>query len=439
MRRLIYILLFFVRPATAQEMTYAYADSLTYAQYRAHDFAGLKQTVHEALGQGIDFFYLRMRAGILAYEKHRYEYAIPHFEKAQAMNPADTLITEYLYYSYVFAGRITQALEYAAVAPEAFREKVKYAEKKMETVSVTAGALLTDNIAANENSVILNPEDMYSQSLFSGNMLYGSVLAQGRTTNRLRLYGGVSVFSTNSLGVVQTPFAVQQESLNNEHVQGNFALDYAFGKNKDWTLSAGLGFYRVNKSELTLVFDSANPGPPHTEIRTQTMQSPAGVVSLARRFRYVQPVIGIAAARLGGTRQFQAEAGLALFPTGSSGFYVYGSAAYLKNGNNAQTVFTGKIGGRISDRLWFETTGSFGDMSNYIASNGFLVYNTFDPVKMNLGADLRIRAGKLEIIPGYRFQQRERSVLHFSSPDVSNATQSDYYNHILTTSFLWKF
>ena len=81
MHRLI-ILLFIVTAIKSYAQTpekIAEVDIISYEQFQQKDFKKLKETVKDALANDIDFYYLRLRVGILAYDKKNFEYAIPHF------------------------------------------------------------------------------------------------------------------------------------------------------------------------------------------------------------------------------------------------------------------------------------------------------------------------------------------------------------------------
>lgn len=94
------------------QTNFAELDRVNYQYYLAKDYKNLKRTAKQILKQGNDYYYLRMRLGILAYENQRYGFAYKNFIRAKQQNPFDTIINEYLYYSYLFAGRTTDAIHF---------------------------------------------------------------------------------------------------------------------------------------------------------------------------------------------------------------------------------------------------------------------------------------------------------------------------------------
>ena len=74
-------------------------DKQTYDYYMNGDYRNLKRTADTMLSQGMDYYYLRMRLGILSYNNELYSSALKHFNRALEFNSGDTLSREYIYYS----------------------------------------------------------------------------------------------------------------------------------------------------------------------------------------------------------------------------------------------------------------------------------------------------------------------------------------------------
>ncbi|MEI6021220.1 MAG: hypothetical protein WCR21_08830, partial [Bacteroidota bacterium] len=57
----------------------------------------------------MDYYYLRMRAGIANYELGKYRAAAKHFEKAKLFNNSDAITNSYLQYAYLYCNRAEEA------------------------------------------------------------------------------------------------------------------------------------------------------------------------------------------------------------------------------------------------------------------------------------------------------------------------------------------
>jgi len=89
--------------------SFRYADSITYSMYMDKNWTELIASGKEALKNGHDYYYMRIRIGIAYYEKQNYAMAGIHFKKAQDFSFNDQLSLEYLFYSAFLTNRQYQA------------------------------------------------------------------------------------------------------------------------------------------------------------------------------------------------------------------------------------------------------------------------------------------------------------------------------------------
>lgn len=92
-------------------------DASTYNYYLKGDYKNLKKTSDSLLDQGIDYYYLRMRMGILSFNNQLYYSALKNFNKALEYNSIDTLSREYIYYCFLYSGRKADAVLYLKSIP----------------------------------------------------------------------------------------------------------------------------------------------------------------------------------------------------------------------------------------------------------------------------------------------------------------------------------
>jgi hypothetical protein len=98
-------------------------DKKTYDSYIRGDYTNLKKTADIMLKEGFDYYFLRMRLGILSFNKQLYSSAFRNFSKALEFNSSDTISREYIYDSYIFSGRNADADLYLESVPQTVKNK----------------------------------------------------------------------------------------------------------------------------------------------------------------------------------------------------------------------------------------------------------------------------------------------------------------------------
>ena len=424
-------------------------EKISYEQFQNKQFKEHKETVKIATKNGVDFYYLRLRAGILAYNKKKYEYAIPHFKKALEFFPADTLSKEYLYYAYLFSDRKETANDFASKQDIAFQQKDGYKKKPFDFIGVDGGLMYTKNISDNK----LKPFNTNtpsspgkSERTLNGNLYFGDIYFQNTIKNRLHISNSFSIFSTSSLyqiEVLQTMPTLRtfkaEKTFTNLNFQYNLGLSYS--TKKEWTIAFGFGYYRIKGNTFTAIEpDIINNRIPILQ-DTIKINSFLGSVSISKRFKYIEPRIQISASNLNSLTQIQAEAGIIYYPLGNYNFYGTTLASFLRNGNNNQYVIGQKIGFKVLNWWWNEILFNYGNLSNYQINNGIVTYNTSDAIKLQTGIDFNFYIKKhFQIGINYTLQQREKTIQEFGVAGIVLGEQkSNYLNHLLKTSLQWNF
>ena len=443
-------------------ISYASVDSASYADFMKADYKSIRKIGRNAKIAKIDFFYLRMRLGIVAYDKKKYEYAIKHFEKAFEMNPGDIITQEYLYYTYFFSGRLDQAQVLAESLSESFQKKVGLKTKKLESLAIGFQDFSNTNIEDNASRNFLDPSFKRGDAVLNGKTFGFNITLENRLNARTHLYNKLSIFQTYSMGVEQftsspgmaatsttqaippTSASLKEVDYKNKQFQYNFGLSRLTKRNL--SLSFGLGFYRTNTSDLLVQPSQPQQGIPYNPLGSLVYKEGKTVfnnvslsLNIGKRLRYISPSIGLSFSNLYNTNQFQAEGGIVYYPFGNTHFYGKTSFAYISNNDIDQNVFTQKIGFKITKYVWLDGIYSVGNHSNYISDIGFSIYNTADPVLSNLNVNLHFYVKKTEFIFGYSLQTRQAQFNQFSSSTVYSIAKYQYTNNNFLTTIKWNF
>lgn len=167
-------------------------DTKTYNLYMAKEWKQLLNYGHRAIKEGIDYYYLRTRVGIAAYELKKYYVASRHFTEALRFNEGDELMQEYLYYSYTFTNRFEEANKLSKQFSAILLEKLKLKPKRpIDFVVIEGGTKLPDksayqSVITGRNTNTVNPA------------VYTQVGVGHSIKKRLSLFHALTYFGQNS-------------------------------------------------------------------------------------------------------------------------------------------------------------------------------------------------------------------------------------------------
>ncbi len=245
MKKIIVILslsILFFSQTKAQKLSYPLVNQLTYSQYLNKDWRNLIQTGKKSLKQGIDFYYLRNRMGIAYFELKKYGLAVIQFQKSLEMNP-DDYIKKSLYYSYLYAGRLTDAFSMTQkFSPEIKEElKLKY---KLQSINIDLfiesmqyNALQISDINGTEN---LKGTQEITKSRFSPKISLSFAQKNGRNIFSYQFLHNANIYRLQD----GTDSVQNFETSTNQHrfyYLKSFRLNNSFNFNYALNLLPGVG------------------------------------------------------------------------------------------------------------------------------------------------------------------------------------------------------
>ncbi|WP_353171033.1 hypothetical protein [Flavobacterium sp.] len=147
--------LFFLKSYSQNEIDAAEIETKTLEFYTNKNWNSLISLGDEALKNGNDYFYLRMRLGIAYYEQKNYCLALGHFKKAIDFNATDDLANEYLYYSYTFIGKEEEARKLSATFSAELKDKLGLNNTPLiDFITVSGGSKMANNSFTDSNNAV---------------------------------------------------------------------------------------------------------------------------------------------------------------------------------------------------------------------------------------------------------------------------------------------
>lgn len=424
------VILFLTLPAVqAQEHSFTYYDSLTYQLFQNRNYKELKKTGKHMLSAGYDYYYLRMRLGIAAYEQKQYRVAANHFEKALSFNN-NYLVKEYLYYSNLWGGEPLQVLRIANSMPDKLKQELKINRSTLISLDGSISTLfLNDPFPQN----ISFPQEDGSQIITKSFINTKAELKQnvGKKTALTYMFNYLhksseKYFYEDGYSYLDTTFRVNQ-------YQYYFGGSTSIGKRWVLTYVAHLAsvnypyFYKVEDSD-SVVFKET------TDKYTDLLFS----VSVLKNFNRFSMETEMVLMNIADQWVFQPTAIVRLYPFANLNFYTQSQFSWQIKQNKTTFFQQQKIGFKAFNYLWLEGDYFNGNVTGFSLNNGSLLFNELEEINSMWGAKAIVPATpKLTFTFGY--QNREQTNYFINKEDVTSKSNPIKLNYsLIYMSLQWK-
>ena len=479
---LIILLLIFASTAKSQsDLTYKQVDSIMYANSASENWDEVIIAGKDALENGIDYFYLRMRMGIAYYNKDNYRSAARQLVKAGDYNPGYWLVKEYLYHSYLYSGQHDEAALIAGSLNDGLREMSGIANPKVLTsLYLEAGPEFSNNFNKHELDHLPRGQDLREQDLY-GNSFYTHLGAKLQIHPNISMYAGFSNLRISKQAGLQYAWNSPDSIV---HYEGGFAklfpsrpkvetssYNYTLRQNgvylnanillgRGWSFTPALHYVHVNTKSIdidnntsivrdTAYYISAIDSVAYLyynrasfEIHPTTLILNNFVVSLALNKQISVFDLGIFGSwsNLNDLHQIQFGASISYYPLGNLNFYGNTSIKGLSEEKKPRPVFSQMLGGKVAPFLWMEGFVTFGNLRGTNESNAFIVYNISDEINLKTGINLTFvisPAVQLSIRYQYLQKQGYRTVTGPGIPRGMRIEELDYTNQSIIGGLKW--
>ncbi len=433
----LFILSFF--NTNAQELTIESVDLQTYNSFIEKDYKKSIQIGNKAIEQNIDFYFLRYRMGISFFEIKNFEKAVTHFEKAKAFDNSDFVLSEYLYFAYLYSGRKEKASLLAETFSEEFKIKVNYKPTFFKSI---AGDFAYLNNKNNDNFNIKN--DNYLNGIFYTDILASNLFITNQLSPVFKLQNNISfVVNTQNEITINNSLPIFEQKIiytnKNNYLQWSSILSYFVN---DWTISGGFGVYNSGYFTTNLVNQPPSNGNPprRVPVSTETINTYfSGSLSIGKRFKFIEPTFSVSYSNISDFKTITSEASLTYFPFGNLNFYGNSKMGFVSNNINSNMIVTQLIGLKLHTKIWIETFAASGNHINYISDNGLQVFNTPNKINWYAGSNLNFYFQNFDFSIGYGIQERGSNYLSGNSSTTTNTIDYTFNYNSIKTKLIWKF
>ncbi len=429
--------------AAGQDITnFRYHDSLTYNLYLQNRWKELSVAGNEALADGNDYYYLRMRLGIARYERSNYAAAAGHFRKALIHNPNDPIALEYIFYCHLFNGDYASATKILQQLTDEQRTKITiesglakntislslyYNDFMTEDITELPSAWFPDTETGTQTvtQLIVNPSISMSHYIKPG-VYYSHSYNNVTKISFLHYFDGVSSLNLDKQKVFQNQY------------YGSFV----FGGQRGFS-------FRPYIHAVFLVFDyiqsTGGMIPGYYVMRGSDFNYSAGM-NLRQRSGYFAVDGGVAFNNYGYGVAVQWEAGLLIYPLGNSNLYAGGRITSVKQPDgytysSSNPVFTATAGFQVPGKVQVDVTAIEGEFMNMTTNNGLYVFNSPDYITSRLLLNLTVPLGTkrgLAIFAGGGVNMHKTSI--YTLDNVPTNSHTIVYNSFnINGGLIWNF
>jgi tetratricopeptide (TPR) repeat protein len=431
--------------AQDQQLTFREVDRQSLELYNKGEWKELIKFSNQALREGFDYYYLRMRIGIACFESRHYMKAAIHFKEALACNANDPVAGEYLYGCYLELNRGPDALKAFDELPSSVREKLGKTLPKLHQVNVETGPLLSNQPEKFDNILYREEADtIYGEADITQNGYYFNAGLSWGFKKGYSVYAGYSLVRLDKNKLVKTGDTL---SVNDKYPLTQHQI-YLSGN-----IPLGRGYFVLPAFNVVLdrfetvmpQFDSASISYAYPVEKTR-LNAYIAYLSVTKDFQIVQTSIFAAYSNLNNKEQFQAGFQIMAFPLGNLNFYLSSKLLNHRNAGKNQVVFEQMFGTRIYKPLWAEINATFGQMKNYHENNAFVVYNIAEKIRFKGGAKLIYTLNPRWMITAqYIYLLREGEYIVYTlvppeNTEVKPVTkEQDFQNQFFLIGFKWNF
>ena len=419
----------------------------TLSLYQSGKWDKLIDTCNYAFDNFFDSYILRYQAGVAYYMKKNYLSAVNQFNKALEFEPDNFKVTEYLYYSYLFSGRNSDAEALILTMPDYLKNKLKIQNVKIVSDAYSESGYSFNNKYDDKKKNVFNGSaGIYDEQLINRDEFYYNLTLFHQLSRRVNIINSFNIINLRKLKQFnETVSGLKNFDLNTNQFEYYFNLSANVSVGLD--VGASLHFLGVNSGDIKISYDTTiTPNKPLYEQVQNKFNNILFLISVSKYIDKFKFTVTNSYSNLNNGTQYQNVIALKYFPLGNPDLYLSSDFILHSDRNEggnilSEGIFEPKIGVKINRYLWLEGYSTFGNIYNYNESNGFVVYNNTDKIKNRFGINLisPVIQNKLALFFYYQYFNQESYYITYTN-------STNYYiknfinpNHKFIGGLKWTF
>lgn len=416
------VLLWFVTAVSAQKkpLSIKDVDSTTYALFLKQDWKPIITLGKQSIAEGVDFYYLKVRIGIAYFKENKMFSAIQFLEEAYALDPKNVVVQDYLYWAYRYSGLEMESRLFYSKMSKALKDEIKLDLPVVSSISFNVLAAnnldydtqLKSNANGQTDHFRIIPENYQMYSLGMSHPI----------SKGLNLFHQFTLVPANSVQQTNAGSVLQNETYK--------VMEYRYYG--DVTIALGNRWYL--DTYLNAIFgdyDNLNTVTSDSKIKYNNMVF-GGAITKASYL--IKSSINMSVSNLNGSNQFQMGYAMSLYPLGSTELVPFGSLQYKSQDSKSNMVFTAGLAVTLN-KIALTGFGTVGNMNNFIANKGAIVYNQPATALNEFGGSFKYFGKYLVLKLGYSFMNMEANY-YKANFEITSKT-FDFNQQNITAAITW--
>ncbi|WP_457617793.1 hypothetical protein [Lutibacter sp.] len=435
---LILVLCIVVTTANAQKksLSFKQVDSTSYALYLKQDWKSLITLGKKSRDEGIDFYYLKVRMGIAYYKEGKMLSAIKFLEEANKIDSHDVVVQEYLYWAYKFGGLVLESRLFYTKISKNIQDKIALDLPFITAIDLSV--LATNNLDYTKMLKTNEPSESGDNRYFTENYQLFSLGMNHPLSKKVNFYQRLSVLPTASYYQENTSGELVNKSYNGSETR--YYGDVTVSLGNRLYLDTYVNFLLGKYDNLNVDSELSGRGPRGgtTTSTSSTIRYTNFVfgVALTKASYYTRSTVNISVSNLNGYNQFQGGYTLSLYPLGSTFIVPFGAVQYQNENENSNMVYTGGLS-LNTEKISITGYGNIGNIRNFIASNGAIIYNQTETALNEYGLTFQFYTKKTVVKIGYSFMEMKDYYNNQNQEITSKAFNFNQQNII--AGITWEF
>ena len=379
-----------------QKISFSDADYKSYDLYYNGKWKELIKYGEEAIKDGNDFNYLRLRMGYAAFMLQNYSEALKHYN---AVLSKDSYHEIAHYYAWLCLINLHQQEQAYIHVPYFSKETKDYFHPAKRTITSLGweSSFKTTNVTTRNNS------------------MYNKITLNSRLGWRINMEHS---FATHQQNINEEKFIYINNNQNIQIKQKEYYNKTTVSLNRKWQLKAAYHYLQTPFNSLIYRPDS-----------NLVYNNKIWLMGLKYFANYFTLQVSLISAKLADSNIHQYTLQSSYYPYGNMN--VYGiSTISIKEQNNIHSINVHQVAGcKLTKKTWLEGNITLGSFSNITENDALYVYNAVDENQFKGGMNVYLLQNEhILVMLGYTFEQRKLYKTDFL-----------FYQHSINGGLTWKF